>query len=349
MFRTIACCATILVHLAPAAYGQTFTRVLDVDNPVVNDMAESGGACWIDLNDDDLLDLFVANGNLTNQNDNMYRNTGTGFVKVLAGPVVNDGGPSIGGTFGDYDNDGAPDLFVTNRNNFGNFLYHGEGDTLFTEITTGRAGYGHRQLEQLVVDRHRRRRAPRPLRGELRRDRFPLSKQRPAQRSASPGSTPRRLSSAPRLRFPGAWGDYDNDRDQDLFIGIAGTGNDRLYRNEGGFNFTLVQFSDARATLGASWGDYDNDGDLDLFTSIFLNQGNILYRNAGAPGIALDAGGHESCFRRTPANSVGSGWGDYDNDGDQDLFVANDGENNMLFENGGPPAYAFTRITTGAP
>jgi hypothetical protein len=45
---------------------------------------------------------------------------------------------------------------------------------------------------------------------------------------------------------------------------------------------------------------------------------------------------------------VGSAWGDIDNDGDLDLFVGNDGQNNSLYLNGGPPDYVFTKVTTGS-
>jgi hypothetical protein len=325
----------------------TLTRIVDPSNPVVNDLAESGGGSWIDLNDDGRLDLFVANGNLTNQDDALYLNTGSGFIKVTTGPVVHDGGPSIGGTWGDYDRDGRPDLFVTNRNNFGNFLYRAEGDTIFTEITSGEIVTdignsnssswtdldGDGELDLYVVN--------------FGGDDFVYRNSGPPAFSFTGIDTiPHTHGATPTI--PGAWADYDDDRDQDLFLGVAGNLNDRLIRNDGGFRFTEIPFTDGRPTLGASWGDFDNDGDLDLFTSIFQNQGNILYRNSGHPGFTLTAVGPE-ILPANAGNSVGSGWGDYDNDGDLDLFVANDGQNNLLFENSGPPAHSFTRILAGDP
>ena len=128
----------VLVCQPGVATSQSFVRVSDPANPVVNDTFLSGGGCWLDLVGDGYLDLFVANGNLSNQPNALYRNTrGGGFVKVVTGPVVGDGGSSIGGTLGDFDNDGFTDLFVTNRNNFGNFLYRGLGDTAFVRVPTG--------------------------------------------------------------------------------------------------------------------------------------------------------------------------------------------------------------------
>ncbi|MFT6148300.1 MAG: putative repeat protein (TIGR01451 family) [Saprospiraceae bacterium] len=147
----------------------------------------------------------------------------------------------------------------------------------------------------------------------------------------------------------GTWGDYDNDGDLDLFVANnIGTGN-YLYRNENGTSFTRIYndpiVNDLGYAHGATWVDYDNDGFLDMFTAeFFTTRFNNLYHNNGdgtftkntTANIALDA-----------ASSVAGVWGDYDNDGDQDLFVANtNNENNLLYRNEGNGN--FTKITTGA-
>lgn len=148
----------------------------------------------------------------------------------------------------------------------------------------------------------------------------------------------------------GTWGDYDNDGDLDLFVANnIGFGN-FLYRNENnGASFTRIYndpiVNDNGYAHGATWVDYDNDGFLDMFTAeFFATRFNNLYHNNGdgtftkntTAAITLDA-----------ASSVSGVWGDYDNDGDQDLFVANtNDENNLLYRNDGNGN--FTKITTGA-
>ncbi len=330
---------------APRADAQSFTRVTDPSNPVVTDAWNSGGGSWIDLDQDGDLDLFVANGNLVSQNNALYLNLGGGaFKRVTTGAIVNDGGSSIGGTWGDYENDGRADLFVTNRNNVGNFLYHATGDTTFTRITTGRivtdvSNSNSSSWSDLDRD------------GDLdlyvvnftAADFLYRNEGGPAFTFAAIDTAGLLAGTGPSI--PGAWADYDNDRDQDLFLGIAGTGNDVLWRNEGHFAFTAVPFADGRSTLGGSWGDFDNDGDLDLVATNFLNQKSILYRNGGAPSYALTPD-LASPVSNVAASAVGSGWGDYDNDGDLDLFLATDSQHSLLFDNGGPPSYAFTRITS---
>jgi hypothetical protein len=121
---------------ADIAHSQSFTRILDPTNPVVTDAYESGGGAWVDVDDDGDLDLFVSHGNLSNQDNALYLNQGSGqFTKVTTGAIVHDGGTSIGSTWADYDADGHLDCFVTNRNNFGNFLYRGIGAGQFVRVT----------------------------------------------------------------------------------------------------------------------------------------------------------------------------------------------------------------------
>ena len=98
------------------------------------DLQRSQGIAWVDYNQNGFLDVFVANQN--SQNNSLHHNCGDGtFTKIITGNVVTDGGISFACTWGDYDNDGHLDLFVSNVGN--NFLYHNNGNGTFTKITTG--------------------------------------------------------------------------------------------------------------------------------------------------------------------------------------------------------------------
>ena len=98
--------------------------------------------------------------------------------------------------------------------------------------------------------------------------------------------------------------------------------------------FTAVHtdtFSDPFGQSNA-WGDYDNDGDLDL-AIVFLNGPLRLYENRGADGF-VDVGNSVNLITN-PGNARAVAWGDYDGDGDLDMYIAYaDGVNpNVLMEN----------------
>jgi hypothetical protein len=128
-----------------------------------------------------------------------------------------------------------------------------------------------------------------------------------------------------------AWGDFDNDRDLDLYVCNA-DGPNHLLRNDGALGFveaTPLGLDDVGPGTGVSWLDYDNDGWLDLY---FANApgSNHLFRNIGSGFLdmtvaPLDAPGSES------ATCVA----DFDNDGDVDLFLASHeaGSPNLLLRN----------------
>ncbi len=154
--------------------------------------------------------------------------------------------------------------------------------------------------------------------------------------------------------------DFDNDGDKDLFLGRA-TDLHRMYRNDGG-RYTDVS---EQAGLGgylvtvAATADYDNDGKLDLYlgryldprtelpTTLFYTRnsvGNILLRNEGNfrfTDVTTEAGVREGGL------TLGVAWGDYDNDGDQDLYVANDFGRNALLRNNGNGSFSDVSIETG--
>ncbi len=169
--------------------------------------------------------------------------------------------------------------------------------------------------------------------------------------------------------------DYDNDGNPDLFV--PGVGGPTLYRNAGRGRFEDVT---AAAGIGASpwsvaaaWTDVDRDGHLDLFVVNYLDWNeqadrfcgdrlrnlrvychpkfytglpNQLYRNRGdgtfedvsrASGIAAHVG-----------KGMSVGVGDFDADGQDDLFVSNDGVPNFLFRNVDGKRFEETALLAGA-
>jgi hypothetical protein len=128
------------------------------------------------------------------------------------------------------------------------------------------------------------------------------------------------------------WIDYDNDGDLDLYA-TNRMGPNKLLRNDSG-KFVQV-FADGgptvfRSTVGACWLDYDKDGDLDVFLANQSGKADSLYRNDGtafvdvAPQLGMD-----QPARSADDGGVGCAIGDYDNDGNLDIFVPNYGHNTL--------------------
>lgn len=151
------------------------------------------------------------------------------------------------------------------------------------------------------------------------------------------------------------WVDYDNDGDKDLFVtNIVGV--NKFYRNDGNMMFTDIStsigfFQDDLFTYGASFGDIDNDGDLDAFISnrdgISESQRNYLYRNDNGVFVDITQTAGISMANHLSFCSI---FFDYDNDGDQDIYISNDKPiyKNLLYRNNGDGTFTDVSDASGA-
>lgn len=224
----------------------------------------------------------------------------------------------------DFDGDGHQDLFLSNWDGASQ-LWLGEGDGSFTEAAWGTVLPDHTSTGVAVGDYD----------NDGHPDVFVSGTEGGALLRGSDGSFADEAISAGVLSSiegtVGAWGDYDGDGDLDLYSGAWNAetlvDSSELYRNDGDGTFTnvstLLELEPAgRPVLAASFVDYDNDGDSDIYVVVDRNEGNILWRNDG-PGcggwcfvdVAEDVGAGLAI------NGMGLAVGDYDNDGDLDLYM----------------------------
>ena len=321
-----------------------FDKITEGD--IVNDGGMSRGVAWGDYNGDGFADLFVTNS--SQQNNFLYQNNGAGsFIKITTGELVELKASSESGNWVDIENDGDLDLFVANLDDQANFLFQNDGSGNFTRIMEGEivtetfASTGSCWID-LEND------------GDL--DVFITNRNNQDNSlflNDGSGNFTRvddsiLVSDGGDSRACG-WADIDNDGDWDLFVGNAHQRN-FLYLNNGDGTFSKIADTELTAridyTYGLSWADVDGDGDLDLFVAnvidgssryneLFLNDGAGNFSRVDQEPITTDVG-----------PSKGNAWGDFDNDGDLDLFVANGTPNrdvrNFLYLNQG--FGIFTRV-----
>ncbi|MCI1266015.1 MAG: FG-GAP-like repeat-containing protein [Saprospiraceae bacterium] len=293
---------------------------------IVKDNKPSDGATWADSDNDGDLDCYVVNW--YNSKNLFYNNNGVGAFTQTQNTIETSGGYCETASWGDYDNDGLLDLYVTRSGGSiatnKNLLFHNEGSNAFTKVLTGMPvtdAFISRSVNWTDIDSD----------GDL--DLFVTNEndQNESLYRNDGAGVFTKLTTGPLLNDGGktmssSWGDYDNDGDLDVFL-ANDQGNDGLFRNEGHFNFTKIT-SDTVSNCGgnsfsSAWSDIDNDGDLDLYVTnsfgtttlwpnfLFLNNGNGSFTRVGntAPATDLDW-------------SYGCAFGDYDNDGFEDLAVA---------------------------
>nr|MBP6673579.1 VCBS repeat-containing protein [Bacteroidota bacterium] len=133
------------------------------------------------------------------------------------------------------------------------------------------------------------------------------------------------------------WIDYDNDGDLDAYLtNFSAVSENNLYRNDQGV-YKKMTPSDVgpivlfnNFSLANIWADFDNDGDLDCFITrdesrkcfYYINNGNGTFSTVDSVPMVKKNGPH-----------IGASAGDYDNDGDMDLFVVSGTSLNELYRN----------------
>ncbi|NKB72242.1 MAG: T9SS type A sorting domain-containing protein [Candidatus Latescibacteria bacterium] len=324
-------CAVALVQVSA-----TFSQVGldDVTDQLLPGDPASSGVAWVDVNNDDYLDLLVAT--LDNERGvRLFLNQEGEFREVTAQSGIDaPGGNGI--ATGDFDNDGHMDLFIT-ATGWQSRLFHGEGLGQFTDVSdpagvevqgdlrssASFADYDNDGLLDLFVgdifgsdDLFR----------NLGNGRFLTSSV--SAGVADPRATPHHM-----------FADLDGDGFMDLYVPnnyalhaeYEGKG-DAYYHNEGDGTFLNIAgqmgIEHDRAVEAVVAFDSDNDGDLDLLlTSIAFNSGNLFYRNLGDGSFFDDT---QAAQLGDPASVFfGATAADFDNDGWTDLLVT-DTRNSQL-------------------
>jgi len=344
------------------AAGIRFTHFKGNDGVSINLEEFGPGVCVSDYDKDGWQDIYFVNGRDRynrgiDVKNALYRNNGNGtFTDVTDTAGVPGTNYGLGCVWGDYDNDGFPDLFVTQ---FGaNVLYHNNGDGTFTDVTAkaGVAGLESGQFHSGAVffdyDRDGKldlyvgsyvALGPKAQRycdiGGVK------SSCAPAVYHGSPNAlyhnngdgTFTNVTAAAKILQPdgknlsvGAY-DWDNDGWPDLFVANDGQPA-YLYQNlhNGRFRETAEIAGMAynlhgqmMASMCISLGDFDNDGWLDLYISDFQKNSDHVWRNSGKGYFDEVSDEMGITLATKDVLSFGGGFLDFDNDGWLDIFIGN--------------------------
>ena len=324
--------------------------------------ATGGGAGWLDYDRDGAIDLYLNQGGnpkrigrQSNPSDQLFRNrNGREFTNVTVAAGIHEPGYSQGVAAGDLDNDGFPDIYVTNVGE--NSLFHNQGDGTFLEIS-GMAGVDDARWSSSAAW------ADLDLDGNLdlyvcnyvqfdpdapvlcRHSNGDPGMCNPYQVEAWPDEcflnlgNGRFQASATQLGLFGkgnkalgvAVADFNDDHRPDIYICNDTTDNFLFLQQE---NLTFIESAQqlgvavsgyglAQASMGVAVSDFNRDGLPDLYLTHFTGESNTLYQNLGPSGFndvtsILGLHGPTMSFL-----AFGVVMADFDFNGEDDIFIAN--------------------------
>jgi len=309
---------------------QTFTEQSSI---TLTDVSE-GSSAWGDYDNDGDLDILLTGNVISNQPQSIiYKNNGDQtFTEQSEISLTNVYNSSV--AWGDYDNDGLLDILLTGwigtsgvskiyRNNGpsanSGWTFTEQNSISLTAVWRSSVAWGDYDNDgdyDILLTGYDGSSA--------------ISKIYSNNGPGNPGFTEESSINLTGIqRGSAAWGDYDNDGYLDILLtGEASTGNiSKIFKNNGsstgsGWSFTALSGTPfvGVGESAAAWGDYNNDGYLDILLTGKDNTNtrvSKLYKNnttggfvehLGLPFIALNMGSVD--------------WGDYDNDGDLDIFLS---------------------------
>jgi hypothetical protein len=355
--------------------------VQSVGGEHLNNIVESsgGGVAFLDYDQDGYIDIYVCSGTWLEgfsksekpailPGNHLYHNLKNGtFEDVTDKAGANDHSYSMGVTVGDYNNDGYPDLFVSNYGP--NILYKNNGNGTFTNVSkrAGIAGttecsvgavwfdYDNDSFLDLYVGNYisfdpeyKYFYAPDGFPGPMAYNSQPdFLYHNNGDGTFKDVTNEMGINDRDGRAMGVGAADYDDDGFVDVFVANDHSVN-YLWHNDAGKGFTdrgtmsgtaFSQAGESTVSMSVDFADYNGDGLMDLFKSddtycsLYENVGNGIFSDKSyAAGIAMVA-----------AQFVGwsSSFVDYDNDGDVDIFKTNGalkhlyGHEDQIFENKG--------------